>query len=60
MAVNLLAVEELYLFALVCPTQTRQELRALAKNLITFAGMIPYQLAGDVNARLVQMEVHMS
>ena len=28
-----------------------------ARSLITYAGMIPYRLPGDTNARLVQMEV---
>ena len=41
-------------------TQHKAELRQLARTLITFAGMIPYQLPGDTNARLVQMEVLMS
>lgn len=40
--------------------QHKAELRQLARTLITFAGMIPYQLPGDTNARLVQMEVLMS
>ena len=42
------------------PLQHKAELRTMAKDLITFAGMIPYQLPGDTNARLVQMEVLMS
>ncbi|XP_014680771.1 PREDICTED: nuclear pore complex protein Nup93-like [Priapulus caudatus] len=32
-------------------------LRKQARGLITFAGMLPYRLPGDTNARLVQMEV---
>lgn len=32
-------------------------LRIQAKSVITFAGMLPYRLPGDTNARLVQMEV---
>jgi len=35
-------------------------LREQAKSLITYAGMIPYRLPGDTNARLVQMEVLMN
>uniref|UniRef100_A0A1X7VWE9 Nuclear pore protein n=1 Tax=Amphimedon queenslandica TaxID=400682 RepID=A0A1X7VWE9_AMPQE len=35
-------------------------LRTNAQSLITFAGMIPYQMPGDINARLVQMEVLMN
>ena len=42
------------------PVQRRADLRHLAKTLITFAGMLPYQMPGDTNARLVQMEVLMS
>ncbi|XP_035209055.1 nuclear pore complex protein Nup93-like isoform X2 [Stegodyphus dumicola] len=34
-------------------------LRAQASALITFAGMIPYRMPGDTNARLVQIEVLM-
>uniref|UniRef100_A0A3B3QGC9 Nuclear pore complex protein Nup93 n=1 Tax=Paramormyrops kingsleyae TaxID=1676925 RepID=A0A3B3QGC9_9TELE len=36
------------------------QLRSQARVLITFAGMIPYRMAGDTNARLVQMEVLMN
>ncbi|XP_028665210.1 nuclear pore complex protein Nup93 isoform X2 [Erpetoichthys calabaricus] len=36
------------------------QLRSQARALITFAGMIPYRMAGDTNARLVQMEVLMN
>eukprot|EP00090_Calanus_glacialis_P035065 TRINITY_DN59943_c0_g1_i1.p1 TRINITY_DN59943_c0_g1~~TRINITY_DN59943_c0_g1_i1.p1 ORF type:complete len:802 (-),score=330.13 TRINITY_DN59943_c0_g1_i1:97-2502(-) len=35
-------------------------LREKARSLITYAGMIPYRLPGDTNARLVQMEVLMN
>ena len=35
-------------------------LRSQARALITFAGMIPYRMPGDTNARLVQMEVLMN
>ena len=35
-------------------------LRSQAKALIMFAGMLPYRLPGDVNARLVQIEVLMN
>jgi len=35
-------------------------LRTQAKTLIMFAGMLPYRLPGDTNARLVQTEVLMS
>nr|KAG5713038.1 hypothetical protein BaRGS_021832 [Batillaria attramentaria] len=35
-------------------------LRSQAKTLIMFAGMLPYRLPGDVNARLVQIEVLMN
>ncbi|CAI5664938.1 hypothetical protein ACER0C_005822 [Sarotherodon galilaeus] len=36
------------------------QLRGQARALITFAGMIPYNMAGDTNARLVQMELLMN
>ncbi|XP_072013036.1 nuclear pore complex protein Nup93-like [Amphiura filiformis] len=36
------------------------DLRRQAKALITFAGMLPYRMPGDTNARLVQMEVLMN
>ena len=36
------------------------QLREQAKAIITFAGMIPYRMPGDTNARLVQMEVLMN
>ena len=49
------------LYPLISPLmQQRADLRQLAKNLITFAGMLPYQMPGDTNARLVQMEVLMN
>ncbi|XP_075045076.1 nuclear pore complex protein Nup93 isoform X2 [Mixophyes fleayi] len=35
-------------------------LRSQAHALITFAGMIPYRMSGDTNARLVQMEILMN
>lgn len=35
-------------------------LRSQARAMITFAGMIPYRMPGDTNARLVQMEVLMN
>ncbi|XP_073234336.1 nuclear pore complex protein Nup93-like [Porites lutea] len=38
----------------------RQTLRRQARALITFAGLIPYRLPGDTNARLVQLEVLMN
>lgn len=37
-----------------------QEIRDKARCLITYAGMIPYRLPGDITSRLVQMEVLMS
>lgn len=40
--------------------QRLQDLRHKARTLITFAGMIPYRMAADVNAKLVQLEVLMS
>lgn len=39
---------------------SEQQLRGQARALITFAGMIPYNMAGDTNARLVQMELLMN
>ncbi|KXJ26896.1 nuclear pore complex protein Nup93 [Exaiptasia diaphana] len=38
----------------------REILRRQARALITFAGLIPYRMPGDTNARLVQMEVLMN
>ena len=40
--------------------QYREILRHQARALITFAGLIPYRLPGDTNARLVQLEVLMN
>ena len=37
-----------------------EDLRDQARAIITFAGMIPYRMPGDTNARLVQMEVLMN
>ncbi|XP_074596089.1 nuclear pore complex protein Nup93-like [Brevipalpus obovatus] len=37
-----------------------QSLKEKARLLITYAGMIPYRMPGDINARLVQLEVMMS
>ena len=37
-----------------------QFLRTQARALITYAGMIPYRMPGDTNARLIQMEVLMN
>ena len=37
-----------------------EQLRDQARAIITFAGMIPYRMPGDTNARLVQMEVLMN
>ncbi len=37
-----------------------ESLRDKARALITYAGMIPYRMPGDANARLVQMEVLMN
>jgi len=36
-----------------------ERVREQARSIITYAGMIPYRLPGDTNARLVQMEVSM-
>ena len=35
-------------------------LRSQAQALIKFAGMLPYRMPGDTNARLVQIEVLMN
>lgn len=40
--------------------EQRQHLRLQARAVVVFAGMIPYRMPGDTNARLVQMEVLMS
>ena len=44
---------------MLCFIQYVAMLRTQAQALIMFAGMIPYRLPGDTNARLVQMEVLM-
>lgn len=36
------------------------EIRQKARSLITYAGIIPYRMPGDTNARLVQLEVMMN
>ena len=36
------------------------QLKEHAKALIKFVGCIPYRLSGDVNARLLQLEVMMN
>ncbi|KPM07379.1 hypothetical protein QR98_0058710 [Sarcoptes scabiei] len=36
------------------------DLRMKAKSLITFAGMVPYRMPGDVNAKLIQLESSMT
>jgi len=43
-----------------CYLQYIDDLRSQARALITFAGMIPYRMPSDTNARLVQMEVLMN
>ena len=43
-----------------CCLQYIDDLRSQARALITFAGMIPYRMPSDTNARLVQMEVLMN
>ena len=48
-----------FVFVLVF-LQYREILRHQARALITFAGLIPYRLPGDTNARLVQLEVLMN
>jgi len=35
------------------------KLRAMAHALVTFSGMVPHRMPGDVNARLLSMEVLM-
>jgi len=49
-------------YAAVCVVcwQYLMKLRSQAQALIMFAGMIPYRLPGDTNARLVQMEILMN
>ena len=46
------------IFTILC-WQYKSDLRRQARQLIVFAGMLPYQMPGDTNARLVQMEVLM-
>lgn len=36
------------------------ELKEQARALIKFVGCIPYRLSGDINARLLQLEVMMN
>jgi nuclear pore complex protein Nup93 len=36
------------------------QLRQHAKSLIKFVGCIPYRLSGDINAKLLQLEVMMN
>lgn len=40
--------------------QRLADIREKARTLITFAGMIPYRMSGEVNAKLVQLEVLMN
>ena len=35
------------------------KLRSMASSLITFSGLVPHRMPGDVNARLLSMEVSM-
>lgn len=35
------------------------DLKEKARALVTFAGLLPYRMPGDTNARLVQLEVMM-
>ncbi|ESO86520.1 hypothetical protein LOTGIDRAFT_179365 [Lottia gigantea] len=44
----------------LCLFQYLNYLRSQARVLIMFAGMLPYRLPGDTNARLVQIEVLMN
>lgn len=41
-------------------TQFLNQLKEQAKALIKFVGCIPYRLSGDINARLLQLEVMMN
>lgn len=50
----------LFFLFFFCFCFQKQQLRSQARALITFAGMIPYNMAGDSNARLVQMELLMN
>lgn len=40
--------------------QRMTDIREKARTLITFAGMIPYRMPGETNAKLVQLEVLMN
>lgn len=40
--------------------QLCSELREKARSLITFAGMVPYRMPGDANAKLIQLESSMA
>jgi len=40
--------------------QQCSEIRQKARALIVYAGMIPYRMPGDTNARIVQLEVLMN
>lgn len=40
--------------------EEKKHLKSQAKAILEFAGVIPYRMPGDTNARLVQMEVLMS
>lgn len=39
--------------------QQLKHLREQAKCLTNFTGMLPYRLPGDINSRLIQMEILM-
>ena len=45
-----------FLFSLL---QYINDLKEKARALVTFAGLLPYRMPGDTNARLVQLEVMM-
>lgn len=51
---------DIFVFVCFALPQHQSSLRMQAKSLITFAGMLPYRLPGDTNARLVQLEVLMN
>lgn len=40
-------------------SQQLEDLKAQAKILTNFTGMLPYRMPGDTNSRLVQMEILM-
>ena len=40
--------------------QQLTELKQKARCLITYTGMIPYRIPGDINTKLVQLEVLMN